>query len=233
MRAEEVLVKEARQERAAHASALRIMCRGLPFVLALTAAACRSGGDSGSGESSSPAPPPIKSSFDTDVEGWTLQGFNSDANDYSVSAMLSAPAVYDPTGGAAGGAIERHETFFGYADYFQAPPKFLGDLSKYYGGTLGFELRDSDVSMPFTAPLVLLASGSDMWRYDGGPLAQTMWSIFTVPLAASEWTRVGDGAAATELEMQKSLSAVTGLWIRGEFSSNIDDSWLDEVVVSP
>lgn len=178
-------------------------------------------------------PPPIKSSFDTDVEGWTLQGFNSDANDYSVSSTQNAPAVHDPTGGDPGGALERHETFYGYADYFQAPPKFLGDLSSYYGGTLDFELRASDVSAPFAAPLVLLASGSDAFRYDGGAAAQTTWSTFAVPLAVGGWTRLGDGAPATEAELRTALGTVTGLWIRGEFSNDIDDSWLDEVVVGP
>lgn len=162
-----------------------------------------------------------------------MQGFNSDVNDYSIDAKRTALAPYNPTGGTTGGALERSETFYGYADYFQAPAQFLGDLSKYYGGTLSFDFRDSEVNEPFTAPLVLFQSGGDMWRYDGSPYAQTVWSTFTVPLAVGGWTHVGDGSPATDAELKRSLGAVTGLWLRGEFSSNIDHGWLDNVVLAP
>jgi hypothetical protein len=211
------------------------MRRLLPLALASLSVACQSEtGASATGSTQTSLPPadPVTSSFDTGVDGWTLQGFDSDAGDYSVQPDRNDPSVYDATGGSPGGALERHETFYGYADYFQAPAKFLGDVSRYQGGSLRFAVRVSDGSNPFSAPLVLLQSSSTMWRYDDpGASAQTTWSTSTVPLSASGWTRADTGAPATEADLAAGLAAVTGLWIRGEFSSNIDDSWLDDVVL--
>jgi alkaline phosphatase D len=174
-------------------------------------------------------PPPIRSTFSSSTEGWTLQGFNTDAMDFMVSSSWTGTPLHD----AAEGALRRHD-LVGITDYFQAPPAFLGDLSAFEGGSLTFEVREDSVEQPFEAPLLLLDGAGMRWRFAGAQAGSTTWRSYTAPLGTSSagWTRL-DGTPATGEALQTSLGAVTALWIRGEFSSAFVDSLLDDVTLAP
>jgi hypothetical protein len=175
----------------------------VPFLVAC------GGGASGIGSSA------IHSDFATDAEGWQIVGFDTDDSVYTMTAGgTPEAATWDPSKQA----IERMETFYGEGDYFSAPAKFLGDLSSHAGGTLRFSILESDTSEPFTAALVVLqtSTGTRTFPSDVEPTLN-VWTPYSVPLDDS-WT---GGAAA--------LSNVTGFYIRGEFSSAIESSWLDSV----
>ena len=211
---------------------------GLHALALLVAASgftgCGPGAAGGSG-----APPPIQSSFDTDAAGWMIQGFDTDSMDFDLSsknnANEQAPAIYDAVGGVTGGAAKREDTFFGRGEYFGAPQKFLGDLSNYYGGTLRFSIRESvDDAQPFAAPLVLLDAGGQQWRFDAPATASKSWIDYIVPLAADPgWTRTSDGTPASDVALRAALGNVQALFLRGEFSNSLDDSWLDNVMIEP
>ncbi len=145
---------------------------------------------------------------------------------------MASAVTWDSTGGNPGGSVTR-EDFIGETDYFQTPAEFHGDLSPYYGGTLSFDIRESETDGPFDAPLVLLQSGTDMWIYNGSSDATLGWTTIRVPFDASVagWTHASDGAVATETSLRAALAGTTGLWLRAEFSDGIDNSWLDNVVI--
>ena len=181
---------------------------------------------------SSPAPPTIRSTFDADIEGWNVQGFNTDQMDFTINSNWIKPGLLDAAGGASGGALQRHDFFLGVGEYFQAPQKFLGDLSAYYGANLDFKLRESHTDGPFAAPLVLLEGAGHRWRYDGSDPPALDWTSYSVPLAAGPgWTSLDGGGASTADAFQATLGAVTMIDLRGEFSNSIDDSWLDDVAL--
>ena len=164
--------------------------------------------------------PPIQSTFDAGTEGWSLQGFNTDAMDYSVSTVTGM-VIWDSTDAAA----QRHD-LIGITDYFQAPAAFHGDLSAF--ATLSYKLREANADSPFDAPLVLLEGGGAFWRFDRAQTASTDWFTISLPLdGSSGWTRISGAGPFSD-----SLAAVTALWIRGEFSNTIEDSFLDDVTVA-
>ena len=171
--------------------------------------------------------PAITSHFDKGAEDWKLQGFNTDAHDYpKVDPKTQLPALYD----AVEMAIKRDETFYGYGDYFAAPAAFLGNRAKYVGATLAFTMRVTDTQQPFAAALVVLQADGKVWLYSGPAAPTTEWTDYRIPFAANGgWTDATSGAVATDAAFLASLSSVTGLFIRGEFSSAVESSWLDDV----
>src|SRR5688500_4666332 len=78
------------------------------------------------------------STFDTGGEGWNAVSINN-------SGVLSGThtVTWNSTGGNPGGHISRIDPQSGSIVYFNAPSKFLGDVSAAYGGTLGYEVRHS------------------------------------------------------------------------------------------
>ncbi len=172
--------------------------------------------------------PALHETFDTGTDGWSLQGFNTDANDYTVMPQLHAAAVWDATDAA----LQRHD-LVGVTDYFQAAAPFAGNLSAYADGTLSYRCREASTDQPFDAPLVLLDGASTRWRFDQSQTASTDWFEVDIPLAFdSRWTRI-DGMPATADALHASLGAVTSLWLRGEFSSAVVDGWIDDVTIEP
>lgn len=179
---------------------------------------------------SAPPPPPIRSTFNVDIDGWKVQGFDTDKMDFTVMPNWDKDGLFDATGGSPGGALQRHDFFIGIGEYFQAPPKFLGDLTEYYGANFNFDLRESHTDNPFAAPLVVLQGGGHGWRYDGPEPPTLEWTSYSVSLAAGPgWTNLDGGAPSTADDFRATLAAATMLDVRGEFSNSIDDSWLDNV----
>lgn len=171
--------------------------------------------------------PTLHTSFDTTSEGWTLQGFNTDAPVYTPDPQLNGGVTYD----GSDGSLMRTD-LVGVTDYFQAAAPFLGGLGAYANGTLSFTIREGDTQMPVVAPLVLFVGAGVTWKYDAARAASTSAFTVQVPLHGAGWTRV-DGTTASDDDLAASLAKVTSLWLRGEYSSAIESSWLDDVTLTP
>jgi uncharacterized protein YjbI with pentapeptide repeats len=184
--------------------------------------------------------PTITSNFALDADNWTI------AND--VGGWVSAggnPLGYlggSDSGGATGST----------AWYFSAPDKFLGNQSAVYGGTLRYDLQQSDSAPTLsTLPWVVLRGAGVTLVYDAGAsaLPGINWTSFAVPLDTTSpgWHIADDlcwtfditspdvcdfsGAAPTEAQFVSVLSSLDTLLIRGEYSLSLDTGGLDNVVL--
>jgi hypothetical protein len=117
-----------------------------------------------------------------------------------------------------------------------APVAFLGDKSAAYGGTLAFDLKQSDWQYQFHAfDIEIAAVDGRLLRYEtsGNPLST--WTHYAVPLHASpEWRLNSLGERpATQDEFQDILGQIATLTIRAEYSEtdNVQYS-LDNVVMA-
>ncbi|MGB0384154.1 MAG: Ig-like domain-containing protein [Ardenticatenaceae bacterium] len=159
------------------------------------------------------------STFDANNEGWTIAG------------GASGPS-YSPTGGNPDGYISASDAPGDYW-YWQAPAKFLGDLSSAYKGKLSFDLRQSKTSDQFDLEDIILVGGGLTLVYDTPVNPGTTWTSYTVPLdETAGWKKdTLNGSAATQAEMLAVLSSLTTLRIRGEYAGGADTGDLDNVVL--
>ena len=163
-----------------------------------------------------------ESSFDTDAEGWTIEG------DAPTPSWLSM-------GGNPGGHIRGQDFVGGITWFFSAPSKFLGNVSAAYGQDLTFDLRQGDTSAQYDDRDIVLNGGGMSLFFFTSPNPATTFTSYSVPLKASAGWKFGAIATpsdATEAQMQLVLSSLTSLLIRGEFRSGADTGFLDNVVLN-
>ena len=168
-----------------------------------------------------PQPIPLAvSTFDVDAEGWTVTG---DA--------ISAIPNYVSSGGNPGGYISATDNESGGIWYWQAPAKFLGNISEAYGQTLRFELRQSALTQQRDDNDVVLKGPGGTFYYNTPYNPGKTWTSYAVVLSeTSGWTK-SDGSIPTEAEMKALLSNVDTLRIRGEYRSASDTGDIDNVVL--
>ncbi len=113
--------------------------------------------------------------------------------------------------------------------YFKAPTggatiDFLGNQSTKFGGSLRFDLKAEGGSTVFNQPDVVLVGAGQTLVFDAPVVPDTNWRTYTVPLSEGGW-RIGSlsGPAASAVDMQGVLAAVTNLYIRGEFRGTLSD----------
>ena len=162
----------------------------------------------------------IEASFDGDLDGWAVAG-----------------GAFPRTGVCTYNKSAKHLEAKGSGPwYWIAPPRFRGDLSQNYGGSLEFSLRQSRIKSPNTRlNLVIIDGGgysigckvSDM----GTP--GTDWTDYSIALSeATEWYSVGSGDRIRRLEFKKVLADVQHVKILGWVSSAPGVSGLDNVRLS-
>ncbi len=164
----------------------------------------------------------VSSTFDSNAEGWIISG----------DATSGLPD-YVATGGNPGGHIEADDSVSGGIWYFQAPSKFLGNLSGAFGELLRFDLKQSGSGAQINRDDVILSSGGTELTLDtlANPLPVGEWVSYAVRLDDSAaW--MNGGAAATAAELLAVLSSLDGLRIRGEYINGPDTGSLDNVSVS-
>jgi len=164
----------------------------------------------------------VASTFDSDAEGWIVSG----------DATSGLP-TFVGTGGNPGGHIEADDRVSGGVWYFQAPSKFLGDLSGAYGELLRFDLKQTGSGSQFSSDDVILNGGGLELTLDtlANPLPVGEWVSYSVRLDTSEaW--MNGGATATAADVLFVLSSLDRLRIRGEYISGSDTGRLDNVSVS-
>ena len=162
------------------------------------------------------------STFDANDEGWTVTG----------DAQGGSPTPnYFPSGGNPGGYLSAVDDETGGVWYWQAPAKFLGNISEAYGYTLRFDLRQSAISQQREAPDVVLKGPGGTFYYDTPYNPDKVWTAYTVVLSeTSGWTK-SDGSIPTQAEMKALLSDVNTMQIRGEYRSAADTGDIDNVIL--
>jgi hypothetical protein len=169
--------------------------------------------------------------FETDDEGWVVE----DVDPQTFDSVDAYPVTWVATGGNPDGHIAATDPS-SFAFMFGAPEKFLGDQSE--ATALHFELAN-DSSAPDTgfATVVLRTSG-EFLVFQGTGVPSSAFVPFEIALApAPEWTWYADGHVsgrpATEEDFAVVLADLTGVWIRGDWSTEEDRSLLDNVRFVP
>ncbi|MBX3051421.1 MAG: hypothetical protein KF753_08115 [Caldilineaceae bacterium] len=176
--------------------------------------------------------PVAASYFDTGREGWRVDG--------DVQAGSGVPA-WLPQAGHPGGHLRATDDVEGGTWYWEAPPKFLGDISAAYSRTLSFDLRqDAEMNSQFSGPDVIISGGSSALIYNTAFNPRKRWTEYSIPLSADAgWMKIGVaepistavGVRASAEDIQAVLQDVRNLRIRGEFENGWDEGFLDNVVL--
>lgn len=168
----------------------------------------------------------VRSTFDNGTENWTVVG---DAQGGQVEPTQVSE------GGNPGGYLEADDDVSGGVWYWNASRAYLGDKSTYVGGTLSFDLRQSATDSQFDATDVVLVSGDTRLGYDFGNASthpKTNWTHYEVQLSADGWTNLSEDAPATEADLERVLSDLDELRIRGEYREGSDTGGIDTVELS-
>lgn len=174
-----------------------------------------------------PPPPPVfqggdvVSDFSTGIDGWA---FNGDVKQFRQVASDGNP----------GGYLEMADYATGPVCYFIAPEKFRGDKAEFYGGTLGFDLRQSKITNQVDRSDVIISGGGLTIVLDTSYNPGLDWTHYQVGLDVSSDWRIDklSGAVATEAQIRQVLADITDMQIRGEFVNGPDTNGLDNVVMS-
>jgi hypothetical protein len=170
---------------------------------------------------------PVTSDFNAGTgDGWTVFG--------DVQGGSSKPTwVADTAEGAGHGHVEATDDVQGGVWYWNAPAKYLGNLSNAYGRALTFQLTQSALYSQFDSPDIILESGSTRLVYRFRYHPNVTWTAYNVPLQDGANWYVGDlgGPAPSAAQFRDVLELLTGLYIRGEFISGADTDGLDNVAL--
>ncbi len=141
----------------------------------------------------------IESRFDSANDGWTADG---------------AKIIYKSSDGNPGGYLKITDTD-GSTFIVIAPSKFYGNLSKFDGGFISYDV----ISIVPNTPLPSVGSGFGRIQILGGGLNATFdyapnppipsnvsWTEYTVPMTAAAWK-------TTQENWEKILSNVTSMYI--------------------
>lgn len=169
---------------------------------------------------STPVPGTTGSSFDLDPDGWTIYDDG-------------AGPVYYPAGGVSGGYIFGSDLGTGQYWYWNAPAKFLGDKSAYYGGSLSFHQYQTLTNNQSNRTDIVLIGGGITLNYDTPYNPGLTWTYYFVTLnEGAGWVDAATGNAPTQAQMQTVLTNLQTLRIRGEYRSGADSGGMDEVLLT-
>lgn len=169
-------------------------------------------------------PSQIESRFAEGQGDWTVVGDAEGEN--------TAP-TFRREGGNPAGYVSASDDVTGGVWFWNAPPRYLGDRSAYYGGTLSFDLKQSDTDSQFDDPDVVLESDSLRLYHDFEDHPRTDWTHYEVSLVADQWRDAETEDRVTEDRLRGVLSNLTAVRIRGEYREGFDTGALDNVVLSP
>jgi hypothetical protein len=172
----------------------------------------------------------IVSGFDAGDEGWKVVSFtNLTTDDFSVK-MTYTP-TFNATGGNPGGFISTTDQDDGDLT-FSAPAKFLGNVSGATG--LGYDLiYPMGVINYQPTDVILMGNGVTLlWKSNPDIMPGPSWTSVNVDFVPSlEWrVDTSGGALATGSDFANVLGNLTGLFIRGEFTTGlVETPGLDNV----
>lgn len=170
----------------------------------------------------------ILSDFNLNADGWHAY----------TAADPNTVVVYTATGGTNGsGAIILQEPANGANDYFDAPAKFLGNQSAFYGGSLSFDLKLSLSWNGTEADMVVLTGNGTSIAYSA-PQANwpvtTNYTSYSFKLDGTQgWTLAGSSTLATTQQISSVLGNLSDLRILGDWTNSQDNDLLDNVQFAP
>ena len=180
------------------------------------------------------------STFNTHSDGWTLVGDAEGALGLvriGFAGIFRLQASHSPTEGNPDGAIFAIDEEKGLVWYFQAPPKFLGNRLRNFGGTLEFDLKISgNTANIFSAIDVIMAGGGLTLLIQTSPAPGTDWTHYSVGLDEGAGWKIEDVLSvpdATRGEIRQVLTNLVVLRIRGEHIDGPDTGFLDNVRMAP
>lgn len=170
------------------------------------------------------------STFDSDAEGW---GTINDARNFTWTDEFGNP----------GGSIRASDIGNGQIWYYSAPSIFLGDRSSLYGESLNWDILGivgNQTSVDRAD--VMLAGGGMLIGLDVSVLPLnsdwTSWSALMDESAG--WRSIASltsgsltGGSISEADIRAVLADLSGLYIRGEYTSGGDSTAIDNVSVVP
>jgi hypothetical protein len=160
----------------------------------------------------------VTSTFNTNDEGWTVVQNGSN------------PVNYSATGGNPGGFVSTVDVVGAAAPlliwwYWQAPPKFTGDVSSVYGRFLRFDLRSSGTGSDFSQPDVIISDGITTLYYFFPTDVQlpypTAYQSYQAGFFENQWRTTASRTATrpTQAQLLAVLASLTTLRIRGEYDA--------------
>jgi hypothetical protein len=163
---------------------------------------------------------PIVSQFLQNAEGWTAVG----------DGIL----YHFPTGGNPSntGHIVIVDEALGDTYYFNAPSRFLGNVSGAYGRLLTFDLvwSETTVSHYLDDDDVILRGAGHTLVAAIPEVPGTTWTSYSIPLSvAGGWVHQGTETPATAAQIQAVLGSLQEFRIRGEFRTLPETGGLDNV----
>ena len=161
----------------------------------------------------------ITSTFDVDDEGWTRNFPPSTLPGASFGDSDAALAT-DPDG-----FLRILDQNGPRREFAVAPPKFLGDLSRFSDPQLIYELRHTDGNLPvFRKEVRILGEGSAYaWLDDPPPAGE--WEKVVVPLTRAGWTRIAGTASFEDV-----LRNVRRIEISMDHAAGTEVTDLDNIV---
>ena len=142
---------------------------------------------------------------------------------------------WDASAGNPGGCLRITDAGEGGYWGFTAGPAFLGDRSCMYGGVLAWDFYTSHTSNSGSnePDAVLIGGGLTLVMDLPAPPANSWTSRIVTLSDAAGWRKTTlSGAVATRAEIEAALANLTGLRIRAEFSTQVDNARLDNVVLA-
>jgi hypothetical protein len=172
----------------------------------------------------------IVSGFGAGDEGWRVVSFGNLTTD-NFSIMATYTPTFNPTGGNPGGYISTTDQDNG--DFtFSAPAKFLGNVSGATG--LGYDLIYPVGAINYQPTDVILMGNGEtlLWKSSPDLVPGPSWMSVNLDFVPSALWHVGTshGALATAADFGNVLGNLSGLFIRGEYTTGlIEAPGLDNV----
>ena len=172
----------------------------------------------------------IVSGFSTGDEGWQVVSFENLTTD-NFSIVATYTPTFNLTGGNPGGYISTTDQDNGDLT-FSAPAKFLGNVSGATG--LSYDLIYPVGAINYQPTDVILMGNGEtlLWKSSPDIVPGPSWMSVNLDFVPSTEWHVGtsNGALATAADFGNVLGNLSGLFIRGEFTTGlIETPGLDNV----
>ena len=152
----------------------------------------------------------IKSDFDKDAEDWTI--YNDGVLTYVANGGVGQT-----------GYIQGTDLGLGSCWGYQAPAKFLNNISQFAGGRMRFFLYQNSPSGIGTCPEsdIIIVSGNGTMVHNFNRIPGNDWTEYTVSMGDLDW-RTPEGAYLSNDQIFDILSDVLSIRIRGEYGDDLD-----------
>ena len=188
--------------------------------------------------------------FSTNSFAQVVSDFSTDADGWTAPDALTGSFNYSATGGNPGGYITGQTpiSFTGGSGvtwipfYYEAPVKFEGDKSSYYGGNLRYDVTQqfTGAGISFAQITMTNAAGVGIYYFPDPPVeapAFGTWTNLNVVLSADVgFWRTGNSTTAplaTQTDIENILANVDRLQVIGLYTNANSPSRIDNVTLYP